>query len=61
MTLVPRDFAPLKPDLPAESKLRLGADAEVETSPKNEPIEQVAPTVVQDGLGAQIVALVKMT
>jgi membrane protein len=57
MTLVPKDFAPLKPEVPAESKPRLGADAEVENSAKNKPIEQVAPTVVKDGLGAQIVAL----
>jgi membrane protein len=56
MTLVPRDFAPLKPEVPAESKPRLSANAELEAGPGNKPIEQVAPTVVKDGLGAQIVA-----
>ncbi len=57
MTLVPRDFAPLKAEVPVEPKASRESDAELEVGPAAKPIEQVTPTVVKDGIGAQIVAL----
>jgi membrane protein len=57
MTLVPSDFAPLKPDGLVDPKPRVEADTGLEADPANKPIEQVAPTVVKDGVVAQFVAL----
>jgi membrane protein len=66
MTLVPRDFAPLKPDKLVEKKSSPEANlsdvaaeksGSSEASPVDKPIEAVTPTVPQDGIGAQLVAL----